>query len=435
VSDPLYRRDLLRLAADAHGAGRLPSPDVSGLAYNPACGDKVVIDLDLDDGRIVGLAHETKACVLTQASASILGTTLKGADKAAVEELHAQVSAMLEQGPPPKPPFDIYAAFSGAAEYKSRHRCVLLPIEAVRDALAKNRIDQMENNVAQARRWFAEDLRIAAGITDDTIVSAFARVPRETFIGPAPWRIGTRVMKLGGQLLEYHTFEGDPAVLYHDVVVALDEQREINNGQPSLWARLFQDVAPRAGERILHLGCGTGYYTAILAEIVGGDGSIHGVEVDPNLAKRAEHALTSWPNATVALGDGATVPPGAWDLIVVSAGATHPLHSWLDGLAPNGRLLFPLTADGPNPRNGSGAMLLVSRSGGGVFAARFVAPATFVHFEGGRAPEDSARLLQALRQGFHRLAEVRSLRRDEHAPDETCWLHADTFCLSYRAAL
>jgi len=140
MSDPLYRKDLLRLAADAHGAGRLASPDLSGFAYNPACGDKVVVDLDLSDGRIVGLAHETKACVLAQASASILGANINGADVAAVEELRSRVTGMLEGcAAPPSPPFDAYAVFSGVAEYASRHRCVLLPLDAVLNAFAKVR--------------------------------------------------------------------------------------------------------------------------------------------------------------------------------------------------------------------------------------------------------------------------------------------------------
>jgi nitrogen fixation NifU-like protein len=137
LSDPLYRKDLLRLAADAHGAGRLASPDASGFAYNPACGDKVVVDLGLSGGCILEFAHETKACVLAQASAAILGANLKGADRATVEGLHRRVAEMLESGPAPSSPFDLYSAFSGAVEYRSRHRCVLLPIEAVLDALAK----------------------------------------------------------------------------------------------------------------------------------------------------------------------------------------------------------------------------------------------------------------------------------------------------------
>ncbi|HLY04908.1 MAG TPA: iron-sulfur cluster assembly scaffold protein [Rhizomicrobium sp.] len=138
MSDPLYQKDLLRLAADAHGAGRLTSPHVSGFAFNPACGDKVVVDLRISDGRIVALAHETKACVLAQASSSILGASLKGVDRTAFADLYARVAAMLETGAaPPCPPFDSYAVLSGAAEYRSRHRCVLLPLDAVVDALAK----------------------------------------------------------------------------------------------------------------------------------------------------------------------------------------------------------------------------------------------------------------------------------------------------------
>jgi NifU-like protein involved in Fe-S cluster formation len=138
MSDPLYQKDLLRLAADATAAGRLGSPDVSGFAFNPACGDKVVVDLRISDGQIVDFAHETKACVLAQASSSILGATLKGTDLKAVEELRARVNAMLERSSaPPSPPFESYAVLARAAEYKSRHRCVLLPLEAILDALAK----------------------------------------------------------------------------------------------------------------------------------------------------------------------------------------------------------------------------------------------------------------------------------------------------------
>jgi NifU-like protein involved in Fe-S cluster formation len=138
MSDPLYRKELLRLAADAYGAGRLASPDVSGVAYNPACGDKVVVDLRLSNGCIVDLAHESRACVLAQASASILGAHLRAADCGCVQRLHAAVLRMLEQhAAPPSPPFEAYSAFSGALAYTSRHRCVLLPIDAVLDALQK----------------------------------------------------------------------------------------------------------------------------------------------------------------------------------------------------------------------------------------------------------------------------------------------------------
>jgi len=136
MSDPLYKKELLRLAADAHGAGRLPNPDATGEAFNPACGDKVIVDLSLEDGRVAALAHDTKACVLAQASASILGDRLKGASLDDVERLANDVAAMLiSKAAPPPAPFEDYAAFEGATEHRNRHRCVLLPIEAVLAAL------------------------------------------------------------------------------------------------------------------------------------------------------------------------------------------------------------------------------------------------------------------------------------------------------------
>jgi NifU-like protein involved in Fe-S cluster formation len=131
MSDPLYRKELLRLAADATGSGRLAVPCATATAHNPTCGDKVTMDIALADGRIAGVAHHTLACVLTQASAAILGAEVAGLDRADVSALRDAVAAMLDGGPPPQAPFDAFSAFEGVAEVKSRHKCVLLPIEAV----------------------------------------------------------------------------------------------------------------------------------------------------------------------------------------------------------------------------------------------------------------------------------------------------------------
>lgn len=136
MSDALYGKALLRLAADAHGAGRLSQPHATGEAHNPACGDRVIVDLVLAEGRIAAIAHETKACVLTQASASILGQYLKNASRQDVETLRQAVAGMLAKGgTAPDAPFDTYAALREAATYPGRHRCVLLPLEAVLAAL------------------------------------------------------------------------------------------------------------------------------------------------------------------------------------------------------------------------------------------------------------------------------------------------------------
>jgi NifU-like protein involved in Fe-S cluster formation len=131
MSDPIYRKELLRLAADATGAGRLAHPCVTGRAFNPTCGDRVTVDIVIEGARIAGIAHDTRACVLTQASAAILGGDLTGMTRGEVESLRASVAAMLEGAEAPGAPFDSFASFDGVAGHKSRHRCVLLPFEAV----------------------------------------------------------------------------------------------------------------------------------------------------------------------------------------------------------------------------------------------------------------------------------------------------------------
>ena len=132
MSDPLYKREILRLAADAHGAGHLDAPHLHGSAHNPACGDKVEMDVTLDDGRIAALAHQTKACVLAQASAAILGREAKGLLREDIECLRAKVAAMLAHGADsPDAPFAAYGAFDGVATFRNRHTCVLLPIDAL----------------------------------------------------------------------------------------------------------------------------------------------------------------------------------------------------------------------------------------------------------------------------------------------------------------
>jgi nitrogen fixation NifU-like protein len=140
MSDPLYAKDLLRLAANATGAGRLAPFDAEGRAHNPTCGDRVGVTLRVDGaGRIAAMAHETHACVLAQASASILGAHLEGTDSAGVQLLRAKVAAMLRDNAGPPADFSDYAALAGAAIHRNRHSCVLLPLDAVLDALSKRR--------------------------------------------------------------------------------------------------------------------------------------------------------------------------------------------------------------------------------------------------------------------------------------------------------
>ncbi|MBU6297799.1 MAG: iron-sulfur cluster assembly scaffold protein [Alphaproteobacteria bacterium] len=130
MSDPLYTKDILRLAAEATGAGRLPAPHGSYSAHNPACGDRSTIDLRIADGRIASMAHDTKACILAQASASILGATLPGHSYGDLVKLKAEVSDMFQTGRQPSAPFSPYLVLREAGQYANRRKCVLLPIDA-----------------------------------------------------------------------------------------------------------------------------------------------------------------------------------------------------------------------------------------------------------------------------------------------------------------
>jgi len=131
TDDPLYRREILRLAADATGAGHLVGPDAVASVHNPACGDRVTVELTLADGRVRTLAHTTQACVLTQASAALLAAQAPGQTPADLAALADGVRAFLQGGVAP----DGYGVFDGVAGHAGRHTCVLLPLEAALKAL------------------------------------------------------------------------------------------------------------------------------------------------------------------------------------------------------------------------------------------------------------------------------------------------------------
>jgi protein-L-isoaspartate(D-aspartate) O-methyltransferase len=152
--------------------------------------------------------------------------------------------------------------------------------------------------LAELRRIYARQmLALANALADTQLEDAFAAVPRESFLGNGSWRIMT-------PWSPYTTVpEQDPALIYQDVVVALDEERGINNGSPSLHARWMHLVSPRRGERVAHIGAGAGYYAAILAELVGNEGRVAAVEYDAGRAQSARDNLKDRSNVEVIAAD------------------------------------------------------------------------------------------------------------------------------------
>jgi len=272
------------------------------------------------------------------------------------------------------------------------------------------------------RHFYADLVTASAGAAkNERLKAAFAAIPREHFVGVGPWKVF-----VGGNYVETPT--DDPAFLYQDVVVALAPERRINNGQPVLHAINLAALNVKQGEKVLHVGAGTGYYTAVLARLTGATGTVVAYEIEHDLAQNAIQNLREFSNVTVQERSGSDAPLPVCDAIYVNAAATAPLNVWLDALQLNGRLLFPLTpADGPGGMPGAGGMLLVTRNDTDRFDARFVCPTMFVPCVGARDEETAQKLSGAFKRGDFR--NVRSLQRNSQ-PDETCWCAGNGWWLS-----
>lgn len=275
------------------------------------------------------------------------------------------------------------------------------------------------------REFYAEELRAVSNLRSPALVRAFAKVPREHFLGPGPWEILAPAEP--GRVAYRTTEDADPRHLYHNVLVAIDAGRRLNNGQPAALALWIDSLDLQEGERVVHVGCGVGYYTAILAELVGPAGYVTAIDIDPDLAARARRNLSHLTHVEVLEGDGGAHDPGLTDAIFVNAGATHPRPVWLDSLRAGGRLLVPITVAIDAIGHGRGGMLKVTRQSRGL-SAGFISEVTIFPCIGARDSELNEQLTEAFRRrAWH---AVESLRRDPHEPTETCWLHARDFCLS-----
>jgi protein-L-isoaspartate(D-aspartate) O-methyltransferase len=278
----------------------------------------------------------------------------------------------------------------------------------------------------ETRRRYAEEIRATAKIGSEALLNAFSTVPREDFVGPSPWKVLSRPAP--GQMQPHVTDASDPRELYRDVAVFLDSSKSLTNGNPSTLAPWLDALDLAEGKSVFHLGCGTGYYTAIIAEVVGPRGQVTAAEIDPALASQARASLARYPNVRVFEGDGGGVDIGARDAILINAGVTHPTERWLESVTIGGKLVLPITIDVGMPNIGKGFVLRVSRLASG-YAARFLpAPVMIYSCTSGRDPQIANAFGQRFLSGTS--DSVRSLRREPHSPEPSCWLHSTAFCLS-----
>jgi protein-L-isoaspartate(D-aspartate) O-methyltransferase len=164
-------------------------------------------------------------------------------------------------------------------------------------------------------------------LADRAIAAAFTAIPRHHF--------------LPGHPLEE---------VYADKAIAVKREGEewlSSSSQPAMMAIMLAQLGLAAGQRVLEIGAGTGYNAALMAQIVGPQGRVISVDIDVDLVEGARRHLAAAGVEDVELrvGDGALGAPDAapFDRIVVTVGAWDLLPAWREQLAPDGRIVLPLT--------------------------------------------------------------------------------------------
>lgn len=271
-------------------------------------------------------------------------------------------------------------------------------------------------SIDEHRRFYADLIAATAMVpAGSRLIAAFASTSREKFLGPGPWKVDTT----RGYI---QTPSADPIFLYQNIVVALKEEEALNSGVPSMHALCINALDLQEGQTVIQVGAGTGYYTAILASMVGPSGTVHAYEIRPDLYARLARNVSGLPQVQLHLASGTEGEFPACDAVYVNAAATSPHPVWLQALRPMGRLIFPLT-----PAEGSGGILMIIKQGTESAPARFLCPAMFTSCIGGRNDETARRLTSAFRD--RSWTQVQSFRRGE-VPDASCWFAAEDWWLS-----
>jgi len=216
--------------------------------------------------------------------------------------------------------------------------------------------------------------------------------------------------------------------VYHSYAIAIDEARQLFNGAPGLLAMLIDRLDLKSGDRVVHVGSATGYYTAVMAHCVGRSGRVLAFEVDEALAAEARENLSAMPWVDVRHADATGPIDEGVNAILVNAGITHPLDSWLDSLADGGRIVLPLTVP-MKGTIGKGPLVLATRTADpSSFDARMIGFVAIYSVVGLR--DDATGKLLAAAFARNPFPPLKRLRRDVHEATAACWLHGIGWCLS-----
>jgi protein-L-isoaspartate(D-aspartate) O-methyltransferase len=181
-------------------------------------------------------------------------------------------------------------------------------------------------NLEQARTNMVEQQIRTWEVLDQDVLDLLYAVPREEFVPPSCRNLA-----------------------FIDMEIPIGEGEKM--WAPKMEARVLQELAPRRSDRVLEIGTGSGYLTALLAHR---SAHVYSVEIRPSLAAfgKANIARHGVDNVTLAVGDGANGVPaglpygGPFDIVVLTGSVPQMPGALLDSLAPGGRA-FAVIGEAP----------------------------------------------------------------------------------------
>ncbi len=175
-----------------------------------------------------------------------------------------------------------------------------------------------EEHRQKDRKRMVERQLIARGITNQNVLAAFLKVPRHAFIS---------------QVLEGQAYEDHPIQIGYEQTIS----------QPYIVALMLQQLDLEKGDKVLEIGTGSGYQTALLAELVK---EVDSVEIIEDLFKNAQNRLnfSGYSNVYLSYGDGRKgwVEKSPFDKIMVSAAASEVPQKLIEQLRENGLIAIPV---------------------------------------------------------------------------------------------
>ncbi|EGW53002.1 protein-L-isoaspartate O-methyltransferase [endosymbiont of Tevnia jerichonana (vent Tica)] len=187
-----------------------------------------------------------------------------------------------------------------------------------------------------------------------SVLAAMERVPREQFVGPA---------------MLQHAFDNSPLPIGSGQTIS----------QPFIVALMTDVAAPETHDKVLEVGTGSGYQTAILAELVN---QLYTVEILPEMARAARQRLDTigYNNIHYRVGDGRNgwAEEAPFDIILVTAAAVEVPPTLIEQLRPGGRMVLPV-----GERYAAQELVLLEKDDQGAVSLSSLLPVAFVPLTSG----------------------------------------------------